>query len=271
MIVRMAVATVESVLRMPHFARMDVRPANSAEPTAYNNHIQIASFSTIVRALPVLCNLLLYNHVLTQKPHPDLCAGCPAHLPTEKLPLSVGLPVGPAHNVVGLAPGIRQQLISSRCSSVVSGSAHSRGSTGCPPSGLPRRCNAHAARRRPYPSPPGRRQTAASRSFPRRYARCSTGRARPRRRGPRAFLAALVARVGHLDGGDDIAHTALCPGIRIAVVEPVIDRECVKHGRHLFCTNKNTPKRNASGYLGAGYESRTRHLLLGKQSLYRMS
>ena len=50
------------------------------------------------------------------------------------------------------------------------------------------------------------------------------------------FLAALVARVGHLDGGDDIA-----------------------------------PKRNASGYLGAGYESRTRHLLLGKQSLYRMS
>lgn len=61
MIVRMAVATVESVLRMPHFARMDVRPANSAEPTAYNNHIQIASFSTIVRALPVLCNLLLYK------------------------------------------------------------------------------------------------------------------------------------------------------------------------------------------------------------------
>lgn len=48
----------------------------------------------------------------------------PAHLPTEKLPLSVGLPVGPAHNVVGLAPGIRQQLISSRCSSVVSGPAH---------------------------------------------------------------------------------------------------------------------------------------------------
>ena len=33
-------------------------------------------------------------------------------MPTEKLPLSVGLPVGPAHNVVGLAPGIRQQLIS---------------------------------------------------------------------------------------------------------------------------------------------------------------
>ena len=48
------------------------------------------------------------------------------------------------------------------------------------------------------------------------------------------FLAALIARVGHLDGGDDIAHTALCPGIRVAVVEPVIDRECVKHGRHLF-------------------------------------
>ena len=59
LIVRMAVATVESVLRMPHFARTDVRPANSAEPTAYSNHIQIASFSTIVRSLPVLCNRLL--------------------------------------------------------------------------------------------------------------------------------------------------------------------------------------------------------------------
>ena len=30
----MAVATVESVLRMPHLAKMEVRPANSADPTA---------------------------------------------------------------------------------------------------------------------------------------------------------------------------------------------------------------------------------------------
>ena len=75
MIVRIAVATVESVLRMPHFARMDVRPANSAEPTAYNNHIQIASFSTIVRALPVLCNLLLYKSRFYAKAAPRSLRG----------------------------------------------------------------------------------------------------------------------------------------------------------------------------------------------------
>ena len=33
------VATVESVLRMPHFVRMAVKPANSAEPNAYKTHI----------------------------------------------------------------------------------------------------------------------------------------------------------------------------------------------------------------------------------------
>lgn len=33
-IVRIAVATVESVFLIPHFARMEVAPANSAEPTA---------------------------------------------------------------------------------------------------------------------------------------------------------------------------------------------------------------------------------------------
>ena len=33
-IVRIAVATSESVWRIPHFARIDVSPANSAEPNA---------------------------------------------------------------------------------------------------------------------------------------------------------------------------------------------------------------------------------------------
>lgn len=37
--VRMAVATSESVLRMPHFARMDVRPAKSADATAAAIHV----------------------------------------------------------------------------------------------------------------------------------------------------------------------------------------------------------------------------------------
>ena len=39
--VRMAVATSESVLRMPHFARMEVTPAKNAEANAYAIHIQI--------------------------------------------------------------------------------------------------------------------------------------------------------------------------------------------------------------------------------------
>ena len=38
--VRMAVATVESVSRMPHLARIDVRPAKSAEPKANTIHIK---------------------------------------------------------------------------------------------------------------------------------------------------------------------------------------------------------------------------------------
>ena len=37
--VRMAVATVESVLRIPHFARMEVSAANAADPSARNTHI----------------------------------------------------------------------------------------------------------------------------------------------------------------------------------------------------------------------------------------
>lgn len=39
MIVRMAVATVESVFLIPHFARIDVRPAKNAEPKAQGIHI----------------------------------------------------------------------------------------------------------------------------------------------------------------------------------------------------------------------------------------
>lgn len=38
-IVRIAVATSESVLRMPHFARMVVIPAKKEKPIAYNIHI----------------------------------------------------------------------------------------------------------------------------------------------------------------------------------------------------------------------------------------
>ena len=38
-IVRIAVATVESVFLIPHFARMEVAPANSAEPPAKSTHI----------------------------------------------------------------------------------------------------------------------------------------------------------------------------------------------------------------------------------------
>lgn len=37
--VRTAVATVESVLRIPHFARIAVIPEKNAEPTAYKIHI----------------------------------------------------------------------------------------------------------------------------------------------------------------------------------------------------------------------------------------
>ena len=37
--VRIAVATSESVFRIPHFARIAVIPAKKEEPTAYNIHI----------------------------------------------------------------------------------------------------------------------------------------------------------------------------------------------------------------------------------------
>ena len=39
--VRIAVATVESVFRMPHLARIDVSPENRAEPKAKNSHIDM--------------------------------------------------------------------------------------------------------------------------------------------------------------------------------------------------------------------------------------
>ena len=42
--VRMAVATVESVFRMPHLARMAVTPAKSADPAAKRIHIRIPLF-----------------------------------------------------------------------------------------------------------------------------------------------------------------------------------------------------------------------------------
>ena len=42
-IVRMAVAVSESVFRMPHFARMDVSPAKSAEPNANRIHMTMPS------------------------------------------------------------------------------------------------------------------------------------------------------------------------------------------------------------------------------------
>ena len=45
-IVRIAVATVESVFLIPHFARIAVAPAKSAEPSANNTHI---------RSPPVIC------------------------------------------------------------------------------------------------------------------------------------------------------------------------------------------------------------------------
>lgn len=38
-IVRIAVATLESVFLIPHFARIDVNPAKTAEPNAYKIHV----------------------------------------------------------------------------------------------------------------------------------------------------------------------------------------------------------------------------------------
>ena len=45
--VRMAVATLESVFRMPHLARMEVSPAKSAEAKANKTHMPIPSFPLI--------------------------------------------------------------------------------------------------------------------------------------------------------------------------------------------------------------------------------
>ena len=49
-IVRMAVAVSESVFRMPHFARMDVSPAKSAEPNANRIHMTMPSFYILFHA-----------------------------------------------------------------------------------------------------------------------------------------------------------------------------------------------------------------------------
>ena len=43
--VRIAVATVESVFRMPHLARMAVTPAKNAEPIANRSHISVSPLS----------------------------------------------------------------------------------------------------------------------------------------------------------------------------------------------------------------------------------
>ena len=45
----MAVATVESVRLMPHFAKTAVTPAKKEEPNAYNIHICQPSFLSCVR------------------------------------------------------------------------------------------------------------------------------------------------------------------------------------------------------------------------------
>ena len=50
-IVRMAVAVSESVFRMPHFARMDVSPANSAEPNANRIHMTMPSSYILFHAV----------------------------------------------------------------------------------------------------------------------------------------------------------------------------------------------------------------------------
>ena len=49
--VRRAVATSESVFRMPHFASMDVNAANTADKTAMRSHIMYRSFLLIMFCL----------------------------------------------------------------------------------------------------------------------------------------------------------------------------------------------------------------------------
>ena len=46
-IVRIAVAASESVFLIPHFARTEVRPANSAEPNAKSIHIVFVLLSVM--------------------------------------------------------------------------------------------------------------------------------------------------------------------------------------------------------------------------------
>ena len=45
--VRTAVATVESVFRMPHFAKIAVIPAKKAEPIASKTHMQLPPFKLL--------------------------------------------------------------------------------------------------------------------------------------------------------------------------------------------------------------------------------
>ena len=47
-IVRMAVAASESIFRIPHFARIDVNPAKTAEPNANKIHITSSPLSAAV-------------------------------------------------------------------------------------------------------------------------------------------------------------------------------------------------------------------------------
>lgn len=50
--VRIAVAASESVFLMPHFARIAVKPANSAEPNAKSTHIHVAFLSCVQEVPP---------------------------------------------------------------------------------------------------------------------------------------------------------------------------------------------------------------------------
>ena len=65
-IVRMAVAVSESVFRMPHFARMDVSPAKSAEPNANRIHMTMPSSYILFHAVDekrlAVFRKILMNH-----------------------------------------------------------------------------------------------------------------------------------------------------------------------------------------------------------------
>ena len=73
--VRIAVATFESVFRIPHFASIDVSPANMAEPNAYKIHIPCSFF---------LCCELLFDYsyctIFVQKRKSHMHIACdPSH------------------------------------------------------------------------------------------------------------------------------------------------------------------------------------------------